>query len=65
MSNRHAVALSVFTVVLALVAFPALAAGSKTVKEEKPGVVDYNEGVKLMKKGDYADAQARFEAALA
>ena len=63
--NRIFVALSSVAVVLALVAVPALAAGSKTVKEEKPGVPEYNKGVKLMKKGAYADAQARFEAALA
>jgi tetratricopeptide (TPR) repeat protein len=57
--------LSSFAVVLALVAVPALAAESKTVKEDKPGVPDYNKGVKLMKQGAYAEAQAQFEAALA
>jgi tetratricopeptide (TPR) repeat protein len=63
--SRNSVVLSAIAVVLALVAVPALAAGSETVKEEKPGVADYNKGVKLMKKGAYAEAQAQFEAALA
>ena len=38
-----------------------MAAGSKTVEEEKPGANDYNAGVKLMKKGKYPEAQERFE----
>jgi tetratricopeptide (TPR) repeat protein len=63
--SRNTVALAAIGLVLALVAVPALAAGSKTVKEEKPGVADYNKGVKLMKKGAYSDAQTQFEAALA
>jgi tetratricopeptide (TPR) repeat protein len=62
--NRLPVVLPAIVVSLALVVVPALAAGSKTVEEDKPGVPDYNKGVKLMKKGKYADAQARFEAAL-
>jgi tetratricopeptide (TPR) repeat protein len=48
-----------------MVAVPVQAAGSKSKKEEKPGVADYNDGVKLMKKGDFAAAQEKFEAALA
>jgi tetratricopeptide (TPR) repeat protein len=56
-----------FTLLVALVlaATPALAAGSKKVEEDKAGAEDYNAGVKLMKKGEYAEAQERFEAALA
>jgi len=50
---------------LAFAAAPAQAAGSESKKDDKPGVAGYNSGVKLMKKGKYADAQKRFEAALA
>jgi tetratricopeptide (TPR) repeat protein len=55
------------TIVLALAfaAAPAQAAGSESKKDDKPGVADYNSGVKMMKKGKYADAQKQFEAALA
>jgi tetratricopeptide (TPR) repeat protein len=49
---------------VALAVVPVLAAGSKSSKEQKPGVEDYNKGVKLMKKGEYAEAQKRFLAAL-
>jgi tetratricopeptide (TPR) repeat protein len=52
-------------VALVLVVTPAMAAGSKTTKEEKPGAKEYNAGVKLMKKGKFPEAQERFEAALA
>ena len=39
---------------------------SKPAAEEKtPGVADYNEGVGLMKKEKFAEAQAKFEAAIA
>ena len=62
---HNATVLSVIIVVLALVAAPVPAAESKAVKEDKPGVPEYNKGVKLMKKGSYADAQSQFEAALA
>lgn len=43
-----------------------LAAGSspRPAKEKRPGVDQYNSGVKLMKKGNYQKAQAKFEAAL-
>jgi tetratricopeptide (TPR) repeat protein len=43
-----------------------LAAGSspKPAEPKRPGVSEYNSGVKLMKKGDYKAAQAKFEAAL-
>jgi tetratricopeptide (TPR) repeat protein len=65
MLNRNTFVLSAIAVVLALVALPALAAGSEEVKEEKLGAGNYNKGVKSMKKGEYAEAQALFEAALA
>jgi tetratricopeptide (TPR) repeat protein len=53
--------------VLAFFTTSALAAGSspKPKSDKRPGVAEYNAGVKLMKQGDYADAQAKFEAALA
>lgn len=63
--NRYMFVLSSFALVLALVSVPALAAGSETAEKDEPGVPEYNEGVKLMKKGAFAEAQAKFEAALA
>jgi tetratricopeptide (TPR) repeat protein len=57
------------TVVLVLVfsGTIALAAGSSSIpaKDTRPGVYQYNAGVRLMKKGKYEKAQAKFEAALA
>ena len=45
----------------------ALAAGSspRPATDARPGVAQYNSGVKYMKKGKYEKAQAKFEAALA
>ena len=63
--SRTTIVPMALSIALVLSVAPAMAAGSKTVKEEKPGAEDYNAGVKLMKKGKYADAQERFEAALA
>jgi tetratricopeptide (TPR) repeat protein len=62
--NRNARLLSAIIVVLALAAVPAFAAGSESTKVEKPGADEYNKGVKLMKKGNYAEAQKMFQAAL-
>jgi tetratricopeptide (TPR) repeat protein len=42
----------------------AAGSSSKPATPKRPGVSDYNSGVKLMKKGDYQAAQAKFEAAL-
>ena len=44
----------------------ALAAGSSSrpARDRRPGVRQYNSGVKYMKKGEYKKAQAKFEAAL-
>jgi tetratricopeptide (TPR) repeat protein len=44
----------------------ALAAGSSPMpaKDTRPGVAEYNAGVKLMKAGKYEKAQRKFEAAL-
>lgn len=54
-------------VALAFFATAALAAGSSSrpAKDQRPGVSEYNAGVKLMKKGKFEKAQAKFEAALA
>lgn len=54
-------------VTLAFVATAAFAAGSSSrpAKDTRPGVSEYNAGVKLMKKGKFDKAQAKFEAALA
>lgn len=57
------------TTALAAVAFfgsVAHAAGSppKPDGDSRPGVSQYNDGVKLMKRGKYAQAQQEFEAAL-
>lgn len=45
----------------------ALAAGSSSrpAQDTRPGVSQYNSGVKLMKKGKFEQAQKKFEAALA
>ena len=45
----------------------ALAAGSSSrpARDRRPGVSQYNSGVKYMKKGKYEKAQAKFEATLA
>ena len=58
-------ALFAVVVALAVAAVPVQAAGSKTKSEDKPGVADYNAGVKLMKKGKFVEAEKKFEAALA
>jgi tetratricopeptide (TPR) repeat protein len=54
-------------VALAFSGTVALAAGSSPMpaKDTRPGVAEYNSGVKLMKKGNYEKAQREFEAALA
>jgi tetratricopeptide (TPR) repeat protein len=54
-------------VALAFCGSVALAAGSSSrpAKDTRPGVSQYNSGVKLMKQGQYQKAQAQFEAALA
>ena len=60
--------LRITTILMALVFFStaAFAAGSspKPARDTRPGVSEYNSGVKLMQKGKYAKAQAKFEAAL-
>lgn len=57
------------TTVVALLFFTtaAFAAGSspRPKKDRRPGVSEYNAGVKLMKKSKFDKAQAKFEAALA
>ncbi len=56
------------TIVLVVLVFgttAALAAGSSPSSSSQPGERQYNSGVKLMKKGKFEKAQAKFEAALA
>ena len=56
------------TIVLVVLLFgttAALAAGSSTSSSSRPGVRQYNSGVKYMKKGQFEKAQAKFEDALA
>ena len=55
------------TMVLAFSGTVALAAGSSSrpPSDTRPGVSQYNSGVKLMKKGKFEKAQKKFEAALA
>jgi tetratricopeptide (TPR) repeat protein len=48
---------------LGTVAFAA-GSSSKPASDSRPGVSQYNSGVQYMKKGKYASAQAKFEAAL-
>ena len=54
-------------VALAFSGSVALAAGSSSMstRTKRPGVRQYNSGVKYMKKGKYKKAQAKFEASLA
>ncbi|KPJ76527.1 MAG: hypothetical protein AMJ54_11430 [Deltaproteobacteria bacterium SG8_13] len=56
------------TTIVALVfsATAAIAAGSspQPAGDSRPGVAEYNAGVKLMKQGKYASAQAKFETSL-
>ena len=42
----------------------AAGSGSKSESDAEPGVTEYNAGVKQMKKGNFAKAQASFETAL-
>jgi len=65
--NPILIRITTMVVALAFSGSVALAAGSspKPAKDNRPGVDLYNSGVKLMKKGKYQKAQAKFEAALA
>jgi len=63
----HPILIRITTLAVALAFFStgALAAGSAPVRDTRPGAAQYNAGVKLMQKGQFAEAQAEFEAALA
>ena len=65
--NPILIRITTTVVALAFSGSVALAAGSSSrpAKDTRPGVSQYNSGVKLMKKGQYQKAQAKFEAALA
>ena len=58
---------SAVAALIAFVATTAYAAGSspKPATNKRPGVSEYNDGVKLMKKEQFDKAQAKFEAAIA
>jgi tetratricopeptide (TPR) repeat protein len=43
----------------------AAGSSSKPATDKRPGVSEYNAGVKLMKKGEFDKAQTKFEAAIA
>ena len=56
----------IFVLALLFLGAEAFAAGSssKPAQDTRPGVSQYNDGVKLMKKGKYEKAAKKFEAAL-
>ena len=65
--TRTLIRMSTTVLALALSATIALGAGSspRPARDTRPGVSQYNDGVKLMKRGKHEKAQAKFEAALA
>lgn len=65
--NQILIRITATVAALALSGTVALAAGSssRSSSDRRPGVRQYNSGVKYMKKGKYKKAQAKFEAALA
>ena len=64
--STHLIRVTTAMVAVLYLATSALAAGSRPrpKKDSRPGVSDYNAGVKLMKKGQFDKAQVKFEAAL-
>ena len=62
--NSILIRIATLTMALAFISTAAFAAGSAPSTSKKPGVDSYNEGVKLMQDGQFARAQAEFEAAL-
>ncbi len=64
---RALMRISVMIAILTFIATAVYAAGSssKPATDKRPGVSEYNAGVKLMKKGKFDKAQAKFEAAIA
>lgn len=65
--NRTMMRIATTMALLILYTTAAYAAGSspKPATDRRPGISEYNAGVKLMKKGKFDKAQAKFEAALA
>ena len=65
--NRFLIRIFTTVVALAFSGTVAFAAGSssKPATDSRPGVSQYNSGVKYMQKGSYKKAQAKFEDALA
>lgn len=62
--KSHCIRLATILISLTFFSTTALAAGSSPSTDNRPGVRQYNSGVKYMKQGNYARAQAEFEAAL-
>jgi tetratricopeptide (TPR) repeat protein len=64
--KKMLIGLLVTSVALLFIGAEALAAGSssKQAQDTRPGVSQYNAGVKLMKQGKYEKAAKKFEAAL-
>jgi tetratricopeptide (TPR) repeat protein len=65
--TRILIRITTTVVALAFSGTVALAAGSSPMPatDTRPGVAEYNAGVKLMKEGKYQEAQGKFEAAVA
>ena len=64
--NSILIRMTTAIVILAFSGTAALAAGSSSrpASDTRPGVAEYNAGVKLMKQGEFEKAQKKFEAAL-
>ena len=65
--STHLIRIATAVVAVLFLVTSAWAAGSspRPKKDSRPGVSEYNAGVKQMKKGQFDKAQAKFEAALA
>jgi tetratricopeptide (TPR) repeat protein len=64
--KKMLIGLMTISVALLYIGAEAFAAGSSSApaRDTRPGVSQYNSGVKLMKKGEYEEAAKKFEAAL-
>lgn len=64
--TANIIRINTLVVAFMFLATTALAAGSspRPPSDSRPGVSEYNSGIKLMQKGKYRNAQKQFEAAL-
>lgn len=64
--KKMLIGLSAITVTLTFLCVQVFAAGSspKPASDQRPGVSEYNSGVKLMKEGKYGSAEEKFKAAV-